>query len=180
MAVESGDIKIRLSTQSATEGDDVASTPAESIGGFMSTTDLVDATLENLFPNISAAQAAAGVTLYRCVFVLNSNASDTWEEVKAWLVSQQAGGGTVAIGLDPAGAVAGDANTAQAEAPADEETAPDGVTFSNPTTIDSALDLVELEAGEAYAIWLRLTVPPDVEALNLDNAIMRVRGVSEP
>lgn len=179
MAVESSDIKIRLSTQSATEGDDEASTPAESIGGFMSTTDLVDASLENLFPNISAAQAASGVTLYRCVFVLNS-AADTWEEVKAWLVSQQAGGGTVAIGLDPAGTVAGDSNTAQAEAPADEETPPDGVTFSNPTTIDSALDLGDLEGGEAYAIWLRLTVPPDVEALNLDNAIMRVRGVSEP
>lgn len=179
MAVESSDIKLRLSTQSATEGDDVASTPAESIGGFMSTTDVTTATLQNLFSSITAAQAAAGVTIYRCVFVLNS-AADTWEEVKAWLVSQQAGGGTVAIGLDPAGAVDGDANTAQAEAPADEETAPDGVTFSNPTTEEGALALGELEGGEAYAIWLRLTVPPDVEALNLDNAIMRVKGVSEP
>lgn len=180
MAVESSDIEIRLSTQSATEGDDQASTPADSIGGFMSTTALVDATLENLFPNITAAQAAAGITLYRCIFVLNTNPTAAWESVKAWLVSQIAGGGTVAIGIDPAGAVARDAMSAQAEEPADDETAPDGVTFSNPTTFEGALDLGNIAADETHAVWFRLTVPPDVEALNLDNAIFQVQGVSEP
>lgn len=180
MAVESADIEIRLSTQSATEGDDQASTPAESIGGYMSTTPLVDATLENLFVNITAAEASTGKTVYRCVFVYNSHATQDWEEVKAWIVSQLDGGGLVAMGLDPAGASPGNQMSAQAEEPADDETAPDGVSFSAPTSADDALNLGTVGPEEAYPIWFRLTVPPDVEALSLDNAIFRVRGQSEP
>lgn len=180
MAVVSADVEIRLSTQSGAAGDSTASTPAASIGKFMSTTPLTDATLENLFRNITALEAETGITLYRCLFVLNGHATDTWESVKVWLVSQIAGGGTVSIGLDPAGASAGNQGSAQAAAPADGETAPAGVTFSQPTSIDDALAIGDLLAGECHAIWFKLTVAADVEALDLDNALFIVRGVSEP
>lgn len=179
MAVESADVEIRLSTQTGSAGNSTASTPAASIGKWMATTELTDASLENLFRNITALEAETGITLYRCLFVYNTSA-DLWESVKLWLVSQIAGGGTVAVGLDPAGAVANDSGSAQAAVPADGETAPSGVTFSSPTSIDTALELGDIAAGECYAFWFRLTVPADIEALNLDNALFIVRGVSEP
>ena len=179
MAVESADVEIRLSTQTGSAGNSTASTPAESIGKWMSTTELTDASLENLFRNITALEAETGITLYRCLFVYNASA-ELWESVKLWLVSQIAGGGIVAIGLDPAGAVANDSGSAQAASPADGETAPSGVTFSVPTSIDTALELGDIAGGECHAFWLRLTVPADIEALSLDNAIFIVRGVSEP
>ena len=178
MPITATDVEARLSTQTGSAGDSTASTPAESIGKWMSTTELPDASLGNLFRTITAAEAATGIVLYRCIFVTNTHATGTWEQVKFWLLSQIAGGGTVAIGLDPAGAVAGNSGSAQAAAPADEETAPSGVTFSAPTSIDDALSLGDIAAGECYALWFRLTVPADVEALARDNCIFRVRGIS--
>lgn len=178
MPITATDVEARLSTQTGAAGSSTASTPAESIGKFMSTTPLTDASPNNLFRNITAAEAATGITLYRCLFVVNTHATGTWEQVKFWILSQIAGGGTIAIGLDPAGAVAFDLGSAQAAAPADEETAPSGVTFAAPTSIDDALSLGDIAAEECYALWFRLTVPPDVEALALDNVKFRVRGMS--
>lgn len=180
MAVEAGDIRIRLSTQSGTAGNSTASTPAASIGRYMSTTDLVDASVENLFTNITAAQAAVGRTVYRCIFAYNLHASQTWQSVGVWIVSQTAGGGDVAIGLDPAGSVVHNSAATQAAVPADETTAPAGVTFAAPTSEGDALVLGNIVAGNCYAVWVRLTVPPNVAALNLDNAIIRFRGQSDP
>lgn len=178
MPITSTDVEQRLSTQTGAAGNSTASTPAASIGKWMSTTVLTDASLENLFRNITATEAEIGITLYRCLFVVNLHATGTWEQVKFWLLSQIAGGGTVAIGLDPAGAVAFDSGSAQAAAPADEETAPSGVTFSAPTSIGDALSLGDIGPEECHALWFRLTVPPDVEALALDNCLYRVRGIS--
>ena len=75
MAVQASDIKARLSTQSGSAGNTTASTPADSIGGYISTTDLIDAAVENLFANVSAADAATGRTYYRCAFLYNSHGS---------------------------------------------------------------------------------------------------------
>ena len=180
MAVQDSDIKVRLSTQSGAAGNSTASTPAASIGKYMSTTDLVDASVENLFANITAAEAATGKTVYRCVFVYNAHGSQTWQGVKAWIVSQIAGGGDIAIGLDPAGSVANNSGSAQAAVPANDTTAPTGVTFSQPTSEGDALSLGNIVAGNCYAVWARLVVPPDVAALNLDDAIIRFKGQSDP
>lgn len=180
MAVQASDIKARLSTQSGSAGDTTASTPADSIGGYISTTDLVDAAVENLFANVSSADAATGRTYYRCVFLYNSHASQTWEAVRVWLESQTAGGGDLTMGLDPAGAVAVGASSGQAEEPADQYTAPDGVVFSNPTSYDDGIVIGDLEDGECIAVWFRLAVPPDVAALNLDTAIWAWHGISDP
>ncbi len=180
MAVQDSDIKVRLSTQSGSAGNSQASTPAASIGKYMATTDLVDASVENLFANITAAEAGTGKTVYRCIFVYNAHGSQTWQGVKAWIVSQTAGGGDLSIGLDPAGSVVNNQAGAQAAVPADDTTAPTGVTFSQPTSEDDALSLGNIVAGNCYAVWARLVVPADVAALNLDNAIIRFKGQSDP
>ena len=180
MAVSPSDIKRRLSTQSGAAGNSTASTPAASIGKYMSTTDLVDATVENLFINITAAEAAAGKTVYRCLFLYNSHGSQSMTATKIWVVSQTAGGGDISIGLDPAGAVTYNQAGAQAAIPANDTTAPSGVVFRTPTSEADALSIGTLASGKCYAVWFKLVVPIDVAALNLDNVIFRVKGQSDP
>lgn len=170
---------VRLSTQSGAAGDTTASTPGASIGKYMSTSELVDGALENLFANVTAEQAAAGYTAYRCVFVLNAAGSSSWRGVKVWLESQAAGGGDVTIGLDPAGVVAAGQVGAQAATPANGETAPSGVEFSAPYGEDRALNVGDMPGGTCAAVWFRLRVRAGAEASALDNVVWRVKG-SEP
>lgn len=180
MAVQDSDVKVRLSTQSGAAGNTTASTPAASIGKYMSTTAVVDAVLENLFISITAAEGASGKTVYRCAFLYNSHVSQTWQGVKLWMESQTAGGGDITVGLDPAGVVAAGSASAQAAAPASETTAPSGVTFSAPGDEGSALLIGNVPAGQCQAVWFRMVVPPDVAALALDNVIVRAKGQSDP
>ena len=96
MAVTADDISTRLSTTSGAAGDSTASTPAECLGKYMSTTALVNGALNNLFADITDSEAELGVTKYKCYFKTNENASDTWTGVSVWILSQIAGGGDVA------------------------------------------------------------------------------------
>lgn len=165
----------RYSTTAGSEGDSEAGNAAGSLGKYMATNGPSDGVTGNLFPAITGSQAAVGVTLYRCVFILNDEA-ETWLNVAVWLASETAGGGSVAIGLDPAGIVAHDDSTAQAAEIADGTTAPDGVTFSAPTTEGTALVAGDVDEDECFAVWLRLTVPPGTAAVNPDGVVLRAMG----
>lgn len=180
MAVQLSDVKMRLSTQSGAAGNTLTSTPVASTGKYISLTDIVTAVVENLFNNITAAESAAGKTVYRCFFVYNSHGSQTWQAVKIWIVSQIAGGGEVSMGLDPAGSVPVGQAGAQAAVPASDIIAPAGVVFSQPSTEVDALVLGNIVAGRCYAIWLKMVVPADASALNLDEVIVNIKGNSDP
>lgn len=180
MAVTITDIKYRLSVPGATEGDDdPQANPDDSLGEYMSTTEVVDATKGNLFSGVTAVQAQAGITRFRCIFMLNTHSTDTAQGVRAYIPSQLPGGGVVSIGLDPAGVIAGDDSSAQAEVIADEETPPDGVTFSAPGSYDVGLEIGDVEPGEAQAIWVRMIVAPNVEAVDEDTVLVECAGVSD-
>jgi hypothetical protein len=49
-------------------------------------------------------------------------------------------------------------STDQFESPTDETTAPSGVTFSSPMTVDTGLEIGTLAAGDIYGVWYRETV----------------------
>lgn len=179
MAIAASDIKIRLSTQSGAAGNTNTSTPADSLGKFIATTDLTDNSLDNLFRDITAAESAAGVTIYRCFFVYNSHGSLTYQNAKIWIASQQAGGGDMTMGLDPAGVVAVGLGSAQAAAPADETTAPAGVTFSNPNSEGAALSIGNMANGTCQAVWVKLVVSAGASAV-ADQAVVTVKGDTDP
>jgi hypothetical protein len=50
-------------------------------------TEIVTATSENIFPNITDAERSSGVTKYKKVFFYNNNA-DAYNNVKAWIETQ--------------------------------------------------------------------------------------------
>ena len=67
MPIASSDIKFHLS------GGAVNADPNAALSGAISTTQVVDATVANLFDNVSGAETAAGDTGYRCFYVKNNH-----------------------------------------------------------------------------------------------------------
>ncbi len=178
MAIVSSDIKFRLSVVAAT-GDSSAGTPAGALGDQVSTTEITPATLNNLFDDVSGAEASAGKVEYRCIFILNNHASLTLQAANVYISSQTAGGGTIDIGLDTTAVSAKGSATAQAVTIANESTAPAGVTFSSPTS-GSPLVIGDIGPGQVKAVWLRRTVTAGASALNPDGVILGVGGDTLP
>lgn len=86
MPIAASDIKFRLATTSGSSGNSTAQgTANNSLGKYMSTTDLVDDTLLNLFDAISGDENQALTVDYRCLFLYNSHASLTWQSPFVWL-----------------------------------------------------------------------------------------------
>ena len=181
MALATTDIKHRLSTTAGAAGNSTAQgAPTSSLGKYISTTDLVDATVENLFANVSVVDAGTGKEYYLCLFAYNAHGSQSWQNAVVWLQSQLAGGGDAYVGVDPTAASAVGSASAQAVQIANINTAPAGVTFANPTTLETALSLGTVPAGYCKAFWFKLVVAADALAQNLDNALYELVGLSDP
>lgn len=148
----------------------------DSIGGFMSSTQLTDATLNNLFDDITGDENAASDVEYRCIFFHNTHATIALTNAKVWLFSETAGGANAAIALDGTGVVSATSASAQAERVANENTAPSGETFTSPTTkAGSGLSVASLGAGQTVAVWVRRSAT-NSSAQNLDGVVVRIEG----
>lgn len=124
-----------------------------SFGGDTSQNPVVANETNKLFDDVARMESVSGDTEYRCMYVKNTNGADSMVDVKLWRSADTNGADVLAMGLDPAG------KNGTATTIADEDTAPAGVVFSEPTDIGSALDIGTLAAGDYYAVWLRRTVP---------------------
>lgn len=153
-----------------------------SLGGVISGTQITSAQLNNLFDDITGAQSAAGSNYvdYRCLYVKNANATgSTLSNISNWLSAAAAASGVqIAIGLDPAG-IGDGSTTGVATTIANETTAPAGVTFSSPTTAATGLNVAgPLGNGQAYAVWIRRTVPAGGATAASDSITLNVQGDS--
>lgn len=106
-----------------------------------------------LFDDVTKAEALAGSTEFRCIYLKNDHSTDGIDGAAIWIHIDAVGGDSIALGLDPAGVGATGTTIA------DETTPPVGVTFSTPTTEAGALLIPAMAAGESIAIWIRRTVP---------------------
>lgn len=176
MAISGSDIKFKFATTTG-PGDSTAGTANGSLGEFISTTELTDATLHNLFDVVGGDENLASESEYRCLFIHNTNATDTFLNVKAFISAEVAGGASVEIGVDPTAASAVDSASDQAVEIADEDTAPAGVSFSAPTDYDSGIDIGDLAPGEVRAIWIKRTTSNSAAKSN-DGATIRIQGES--
>lgn len=176
MAITATDILFKLSVVAAA-GNTTAGTPATSLGDQISTTQITDATLNNLFDDVSGDENAASDVEYRCIFVHNAHATLTWQTVVVWLSAEVANGAVAAIAIDDLAASAIGAAVAQADAIADENTAPGaGVgTFSAPTTKGTGLALGNIAAGYCRAIWVKRSAA-NTAALDNDGVTIRCEG----
>lgn len=174
MAILATDILYKFSVAAAA-GNTTAGTAAGSLGDQISTTQITDATLNNLFDDISGDENAASDVEYRGYFVHNNHATLTWTTPVAWLSAEVAGGASAAIAVDTTATSAVGAATQQMTTIADEGTAPAGQTFSAPTTKASGLAVSNVPAGNVKGLWVRRTAA-NTAAVNNDGVTVRVEG----
>lgn len=141
------------------------------LGGAKTANEVANATLAEIFANTSSAEALTGSVRFACIYVENTHASLTLSVVKQWLVSNTPSTDThCQIGLGSSG-VDGTEQTIT-----DENDAPTGVTFSDAIDEDNAILLPDLAAGEHQAIWIRWETDANAAAINVDNAVIRIKG----
>lgn len=176
MPIAGSDIIYRLSVAAAA-GDTTAGTPATSLGDQVSTTAITTATLNNLWDDVSGAEAAAGDVEYRCLFVLNNHATLTLTNAQITIASQTAGGGTIDIAVDNIAVSAKASGSAQAAAVANESTSPGGGAGSFGA---GPLALGDIGPGQVKGVWLRRTVSAGAGAVNPDGVVLTVSGDTLP
>lgn len=178
MAISQSDILFKLSAPEASAGNaNSAGVAGTSLGKYVSTTQLTDNTLNNLFPDITGDQNTNNQVDYQCLFVHNSHASLTYQNAVVWLSSEVAGGSNLAIGLDTTSASAVGSGTAQALTIVNSTTVPTGVTFSSPTTKAAGISLGNIPSGQVRAIWIRRTAANSTPVAN-DGGTISVSGDS--
>jgi hypothetical protein len=175
MAIVAADVLFKHSVVTGSAGNSTAGTPAGSLGKYISTTQITDATLHNLFDVVTGDENAASDVEYRCFFVHNAHATLTWESVVVWLSAEVAGGCVAAISIDTTAASAIGAAGAQAKTIADEGTAPATQTFTAPTSKATGLSIGDLPAGQCRAVWVRRTAA-NTAAVDADGVTISVAG----
>lgn len=176
MPITDSEILVKYSVKTGTAGNTTAGTANGSLGKYVSTTQMPDATLNGLFDDVSGLENQASEAEYRCIFIHNNHATLTWISPVVWVSAEVAGGANVAIAVDNIAASAVGATAAQAAEVANEDTAPTGVSaFSTPTTEGTGLALSNIGPGQVKAIWVRRTAT-NSSALNNDGATLSFAG----
>ena len=140
-----------------------------SLGGAKSSTS-VGTGLHNLFDVVGSAEATAGDTEYRCVYVHNNHGTLTMQSAKIWISSNTPSTDTsVEIALGSS-AVNGTETSV-----ANENTAPSGPTFSAPASEGAALSIGDIPAGQHKAVWIKRIVNTGATAYNNDTATLTVK-----
>jgi len=164
MPIVSSDIKYKLS------GGAANADPLLSLGGAISSVDAG----ASIFDDVASAEAAAGDTEYRCIYVKNTHATLTYQGAKIWIQTQTPSADT-AIAL----ALGGEGLNGTAETVANENTAPVGETFSAPSSFAGGLTIGDLAPGDSYPVWVRRTVNA-AAAVASDSFTLRVQGDTNP
>ncbi len=133
-----------------------------SIGGAKS----ANVVTAGLFDDVTSAESSAGDIEYRCFYVHNANATLAMQNAVVYIQANTTGN-RIAIGVGTS------AVNAAETAVADENTAPAGVTFSQPANKGAGLALGNIPAGQHRAVWVRRTTGAATPASN-DTYTLRV------
>ena len=167
MAIIATDLLLRIS------GGASETNPQIAFGGVMSTSTAIAPAVaeENLFSNVDGAEALAGSTKYRGLYVLNNHGSLTLSTSRVFVPTQPAGTQTlVAIAL------AGEGKDATMEVIANETTAPSGESFTAPATYAAGLATGDMAFGERFGIWFRRIVAAASTAFDNDDWSFSLQG----
>lgn len=142
------------------------SDPNLSLGGTHSSVALSGTALNNLFDDVSAAEASAGDTEYRAVDITNTGDA-TSAVTKIFMDPDTSSTSTqldMGIEASPLGSTLSIAN---------ESTAPAGVAFANYTT-GSKLTLPDIAAAAYCRVWVRRVVSAAAPNTSNDTGTLKV------
>lgn len=160
MAILSTDLDLRLSGGACNSDPDCA------LGGVKSNTAICPAVAEeNLFNNVDGAEASAGSTKYRGLYLHNDHGSITLANSVVWLPTN-----TPSADTEIRIALAGEGLNGTMETVADEDTAPCGESFGcPPATKGAGLSTGNVPTMQHYGIWLRRVVSSCASAQDNDD-----------
>ena len=157
MSILSTEIKLMKSTNS--------------LGGAITSDEVVDGDLHNLFDKVSSDESLAGDTEYRCAYVKNTHASITLEETISYIAANTASTTTdMSIGFGTA-VVGGTEQTI-----VNESAAPTGIVWQNLTGVANGVILGDIPAGSHKAVWFKRVIDPVTLATPLDGITLTTRG----
>jgi hypothetical protein len=162
-AIQQDEILWYLANPNGGAGFQGVSTPGNSLGKYMSTTQVYSTVpLDDVFLDITGAQNAGGQVDYQCMFMWNNTISgNTMHAPYVWMPSQfyTYGGATMAVGVDPTGPTPYNSSTQQAVQINTNTSAPAGVsTWYGPNaTATSGLLVPDILPGYCIGIWLQRT-----------------------
>jgi hypothetical protein len=128
--------------------------PAASLGGVISSTAFTDNSLQNLFANVTPAEALAGSVKYRALSFKNLAAETAYGAVLYLSQETSSADTTVAIAFDSTGT----------QSIVNENTAPTGLSFSTPLSLAAGIALGDAAASGVKRVWFRRTVSPGAAA----------------
>lgn len=176
MAINATQIEFRLSIPGGAKGNLAAQADVNSsLGGVVATTIITDATLNNLFDDVSGDDNAASDIEYRGFFVHNANQTLAWQSVKMWVSASVTGGALACIGADSTAVSTVGAVASQMLEIPDEDTAPTAITFSAPANKAAGISLATIDANSVKGIWV-IRKAQDSAALNNDGVTVSFEG----
>ena len=170
MAIASSDILFMHS------GGSSNSDPNASIGGAISSTEIPNSQINNLFDNVSGDEAIAGESEYRCIYIKNSHGSETLFNPMVW-ITDQPDSRIIKESFELGKAYQGIGDTAAAIA--NENVAPASVTFSSVASKVLGVPVAPIPAGSYQAIWLKRIVPSNADVKLSASVTIKVEGDTE-
>ena len=167
MAIASTDIKL-YNSGGASNSDVNAS-----LGGVISSVEITDNTLHNLFDKVTGAEAEAGDTEYRLIYVKNTHATLTYQGVKVYIDTNTPSAGT-SVEISVATETGSPTQTI-----ANENTAPNTQTFSSAAGSANGLTIGDLAPGVCKGIWIKRIVTASAAAYANDSVILKTMGDTE-
>lgn len=154
--------------QMCLSGGAANSNPNNSLGGTRSSVTITDNSMNNLFDDVSAAEAQAGDVEYRGFFVRNANGALTLSNAFVYIsASSTAPGDEWYIGTDTAGI------SETMSSISNEGVAPSGVTFVG---FGTTLSLGNLGPTKSYGIWAKRSVSAGASSYPNNTVIIAFGG----
>jgi len=154
-------------------------TPSGSLGGAITSNAVPSSGTNIIFDDVDASEASSGDTEYRCIYVKNTNATDTLYSAKVFISqSTTSADDEVYIALDSAG-IGDGTTTGVATTIADESDsggALTGLTFSHPTDYSTGLLIGDLGPGQCQAIWIKREVSAGAASIANNSYDITVQG----
>ena len=163
MPITGSDLKFYLSGGASNADPDL------SLGGVISSVEITDDTLNNLFDNVIGDEALAGDNEYRGLYIKNTHATLTLEETVAWILTNTPADDAVQIGIEAS-------KGSGKQTIADESTAPTAISFSAAASKATGFSLGNLDAGDVYLIWIKRIVPAECGKYNNNYFEIKVEG----
>ena len=197
MAITATDLVSYL-TGAATNGGAQAD-PDASLGGYRSSTEITSGTVNNLFDNISGAEALAGHTDYRCFVIRNEHATLSLTDAKVFVSTDDSNDDTTySIAVErpaTAGLTDGAAQTVANEgtAPTVNDTGHNGTgsgvsdwvlssvadSYADGIGVDQGAADANLDPGELIFVWVKRVIGVAAEAASSVAITVTVQGDTE-